>query len=188
MGEQTIGILPVLVTQVALQAVLALILAGILGAFYRLYRHAYLRHWSLSWLALVVYIGASAVSGLASGGGGHPWRVPAVLVSLVAGYLQVAWLLLGAWGLAEGGGRARPYGAARAGGGRRRGPGLGAARSRRHRPRPPRSDCGAWWPESPTWRRRRPSWLADGRSRAWAAPSPGSPSFSTPPISWPTSR
>ncbi|HYN03202.1 MAG TPA: PAS domain S-box protein [Vicinamibacteria bacterium] len=101
MGEQTVGILPVLITQVALQAVLALILAGILGAFYRLYRHAYLRHWSLSWLALVVYIGASAVSGLTSGGGGHPWRVPAVLVSLVAGYLQVAWLLLGAWGLAR---------------------------------------------------------------------------------------
>ena len=85
-----------------MQAVLALILAGILGAFYRLYRHAYLRHWSLSWLALAVYIGASAVSGLASGGGDHPWRVPSVLVSLVAGYLQVAWLLLGAWGLGRG--------------------------------------------------------------------------------------
>ena len=100
MGEQTIGILPVLMTQLALQAVLALILAGILAAFHRLYRLAYLRHWALSWLALVVYLGASAATGLTSGG--DPWRGPAVLVSLVAGYLQVAWLLLGGLGLAKG--------------------------------------------------------------------------------------
>ena len=64
MGEQTIGILPVLVTQVALQAVLALILEGILAAFHRLYRLACLRHWALSWLALVVYVGASTAAGL----------------------------------------------------------------------------------------------------------------------------
>ncbi len=102
MGEQTIGILPVLIMQVALQAVLALILAGILGAFHRLYRHAYLRHWSLSWLALVVYAGASAAAVLPSGESGHSLRFPAVLVSLAAGYLQVVWLLLGAWGLARG--------------------------------------------------------------------------------------
>jgi len=101
MGEQTIGILPILITQVAIQAVLALILAGILGAFYRLYRHAYLRHWSLSWLALVVYMGASTAAGMTSGGGGDPLRIIAELVSLVAGYLQVAWLLLGAWGIAK---------------------------------------------------------------------------------------
>jgi PAS domain S-box-containing protein len=102
MGEQTIGILPILITQVVLQAALALILAGILGAFHRLYRHAYLRHWSLSWLALVVYVGASVASGLSSGGDGNAWRMPAVLLSLVAGYLQVGWLLLGASGLAQG--------------------------------------------------------------------------------------
>ncbi len=88
--------------RLALQAVLALILAGILGAFHRLYRHAYLRHWSLSWLALVVYIGASAVGRPDCRRRPHPWRLAAVLVSLVAGYLQVAWLLLGAWGLARG--------------------------------------------------------------------------------------
>ena len=89
MGEQTIGILPVLITQVALQVVLALILAGILGAFHRLYRHAYLRHWSLSWLALVVCVVASAAADRTSGGDAHPLRVATVLVSLVAGYLQV---------------------------------------------------------------------------------------------------
>ena len=68
MGERTIGILPVFVTQVALQCALALVLAGILGAFHRLYRHAYLRDWSLSWLALVVYVAVSAVGGTTSGG------------------------------------------------------------------------------------------------------------------------
>jgi len=102
MGEQTIGVMPVLITQVALQAVLALILAGILGAFYRLYRHAYLRHWSLSWLALVAYVAASVGAGMTSGRSTHGLRIPAVAVALVAGYLQVAWLLLGAWGLARG--------------------------------------------------------------------------------------
>jgi hypothetical protein len=99
MGEQTIGIFPVLVTQVTLQVVLALIVAGILGAFHRLYRQAYLRHWSLSWLALAVYVAASLAAGAAGGGGP---RLVAVAVTLVAGYLQVAWLLLGVRGLAAG--------------------------------------------------------------------------------------
>jgi PAS domain S-box-containing protein len=99
MGEQTIGVLPVLVTQVALQVTFALILAGFLGAFHRLYGQAYLCHWSLSWLALVVYVGASAAAGMTAGRPGL--RLPALAASLVAGYLQVAWLLLGAWGLAR---------------------------------------------------------------------------------------
>jgi len=100
MGERTIGILPVFVTQVALQLALALILAGILGAFHRLYRHAYLRDWSLSWLALAVYVAVSAVGGTTTGGGLTAARVGALSISLVAAYLQVAWLLLGARGLA----------------------------------------------------------------------------------------
>ncbi len=101
MGERTIGILPVFVTQAALQLVLALILAGILAAFHRLYRHAYLRDWSLSWLALAVYVAVSAVGGTTSRGALTGPRFAALLLSLVAGYLQVAWLLLGTWGLAR---------------------------------------------------------------------------------------
>jgi PAS domain S-box-containing protein len=97
MGEQ-IGILRVLVSQVALQVVLALIVAGILGAFHLLYRQAYLRHWSLSWVALAVYVGSSLAAGISGGGE----RLLAVVVGLAAGYLQVTWLLLGAWGLAGG--------------------------------------------------------------------------------------
>ena len=102
MGEQTIGILPVLLTQVALQVVLALIVAGILGAFHQLYRQAYLRHWSLSWLALAAYVAASAATGIAAAGEDRALRIPAMALALVAGYLQVAWLLLGARGLATG--------------------------------------------------------------------------------------
>jgi len=99
----TFGIGPVLAVQIALQAVLALILAVILGAFQRLYRHAYLQHWSLSWLALLVYlIAAAAGADRPSSGGAPGLLVPAVVVSLVAGYLQVAWLLLGTWGLGRG--------------------------------------------------------------------------------------
>ncbi|HSD25948.1 MAG TPA: PAS domain S-box protein, partial [Vicinamibacteria bacterium] len=102
MGGHTIGILAVLVTQVALQVVLALTLAGVLGAFRRFYRRTYLRHWALSWLALAAYVGASAVVGSTSGGGRTSLGFAAVATSLVAGYLQPAWLLLGAWGLARG--------------------------------------------------------------------------------------
>jgi PAS domain S-box-containing protein len=102
MSQQTIGILPALVTQVAQQVVLALILAVVLGAFHRLYRQTYLRHWALSWLALAVYVLASAGAGMASGRGELSLRIPLVSVALVAGYLQLAWLLLGAWGLARG--------------------------------------------------------------------------------------
>ena len=102
MDELTVGLLPVLATLVGLQAVLALILAGILGAFHRLYRHAYLRHWSLSWLALLAYLVASLGPGRAPGGDVQGLRLLAALLSLLAGYLQVAWLLLGTWGLERG--------------------------------------------------------------------------------------
>ncbi len=101
MERLTIDVLPVLIAQVALQVALALVLALILGAFYRAHRHPYLRHWSLSWLALVVYVLASLGAGLATAGRSPAWHVPVVAVSLVAGFLQVAWLLLGARGLAR---------------------------------------------------------------------------------------
>jgi PAS domain S-box-containing protein len=101
MGERAIGVLPILLTLVALQLVLALILAGILGAFYRFYRRAFLRDWSLSFVALAVYLLSSSAPGTTSGGRATGVRILVVAVSLVAAYLQVAWLLLGAWGLAR---------------------------------------------------------------------------------------
>ena len=73
-----------------------------LSAFRRVYRHAYLRHWALSWLALAVYIlGWPATSGRA--GERVALRGAVAAVSLVAAYLQVAWLLLGTRGLARDG-------------------------------------------------------------------------------------
>jgi GAF domain-containing protein len=102
MGERTIGILPVFMTLLALQLVLALILAALLGAFHRLYRHAYLRDWSWSWLAFVAYALLSAVSGVTWGDATTPLSALWSAASLIAGYLQIAWLLLGAWGLAWG--------------------------------------------------------------------------------------
>ena len=102
MGKATVGLLPVLLAEAALQAALAAILALSLGAFHRLYRHEYLRHWSLSWLSLAVYVVASAGTGLAAGGWGRALVFPALVLSLSAGYLQMAFLLLGAWGLTRG--------------------------------------------------------------------------------------
>ena len=103
MDRLTIGIVPVLVAQVSLQVVLALVLAAILGAFHRQYRHAYLHHWSLSWLSLAVYVGASVPSGMTTTAGSvSAVHLLAMAVALVAGYLHVAWLLIGALGLATG--------------------------------------------------------------------------------------
>jgi PAS domain S-box-containing protein len=96
--ERTISALPLLLTLVVLQFVLALILAGILAAFHRLYHHAFLRDGSRSFAALAAYL---TLYSLASGRDG---AIQAALsaAALLAGYLQVAWLLLGAWGLARG--------------------------------------------------------------------------------------
>jgi len=85
------------------QAALALALAAVLNAFYRPYPRPYLRYWTLSWLALAVYIGG-AVASRWSGAVGAVMAVRAPLLTLtfVASYLQVVWLLLGAQGLATG--------------------------------------------------------------------------------------
>ena len=52
-----------------------------IALFNRLYRQAYLRHWSLGWLALVVYVGASVVVRLSGGGGPHLMLVAVALVA-----------------------------------------------------------------------------------------------------------
>ena len=98
------GFLQFVVAATAGQVALAAVLSIMLGGFHRFYRHDYLRHWSLSWLALIVYIVASSAAEIT--GGAPPSlgvRVPAAVIGLMAGYLQIAWLLLGAWGLKLGG-------------------------------------------------------------------------------------
>jgi PAS domain S-box-containing protein len=97
----SVPFLPVLVAQSAGQALLALVLAVLLRGFHQEHGRAYLRHWSLAWLALVVYIVAGAAGGATGGGPAHALRGAAIAAGLVAGYLHVAWLLLGAWGLSR---------------------------------------------------------------------------------------
>jgi PAS domain S-box-containing protein len=98
METPAVSILPVLLAQAAGQVLLALLLAAVLLSFERIYRHAYLRHWAYSWAALAAYITVSLSAGSSAG---HA-SVPLATVGLVAGHLQIAWLLLGAWGLARG--------------------------------------------------------------------------------------
>ncbi len=101
MGHLTIGVFPVLVAQATSQLLLALVLVIVFARFHRAYGHSYLRHWGLAWAALVVCLVASAASGISADI--DPLHPPGavLVVALVASYLQVAWLLLGAWELAN---------------------------------------------------------------------------------------
>ena len=79
------GFLQFVVAATAGQVALAAVLSIMLGGFHRFYRHDYLRHWSLSWLALIVYIVAFRRR--------RHWvppslgvRVPAAVIGLMAGY------------------------------------------------------------------------------------------------------
>jgi len=102
MEKLTIGLLSLQVAQAIGQAVLALALVLILGAFERVHRHSPLRHWALSWLALVVYILGWLATLWAAPAASLPVRGLLQAVTFVAAYLQIAWLLLGARGLARG--------------------------------------------------------------------------------------
>jgi PAS domain S-box-containing protein len=103
MSPSVVRIAPILFTHAAGQVLLALVLAAILHAFHRVYRRPWLRYWSLSWLALAVYMAAASFHMRpTSAGGGAALRVVAVCISVVAGYLQIAWLVLGTRGLARG--------------------------------------------------------------------------------------
>ena len=102
MRELTIGVFPVLVAQAMSHLLLALVLSIVFARFYRAYGHSYLRHWGASWLALVVILVASSLGAIAADIDPlHPPGIVLVVV-LAASYLQVAWLLLGAWELARG--------------------------------------------------------------------------------------
>ena len=89
---------------VAAQAVGALVIAAILSAFHRHHRRPHLRRWTASWLSLAVSLIAGGVAFAAVGrvSASHPLRVTASVVAGVAGYLQAAWLLIGAVELGRG--------------------------------------------------------------------------------------
>ncbi|MFL5577859.1 MAG: putative bifunctional diguanylate cyclase/phosphodiesterase [Gemmatimonadaceae bacterium] len=84
------------------QAAGALLTAGVLWGLSRYHATTdYLRHWTRSWLALSVYLlyGAEGLFLGETHPVGHPLGVFLAAVASAAGYLQIAWLLLGAYEL-----------------------------------------------------------------------------------------
>ena len=86
------------------QAVGALLLGGLLLGFHRHYRKGYLQHWAWSWVCFAVYA-LGAVAGLLLANrlaAVHPAAIVAAVVSGVAGYLQLGFLVFGAYELEAG--------------------------------------------------------------------------------------
>jgi PAS domain S-box-containing protein len=83
----------------AIQIAGALVFAIVLWYFQRREDRSYLRFWTWSWLAFVVYTTGAVASRLIASS--HPpttgLRIGLSIVSLGAGYLQVIWLLLGTY-------------------------------------------------------------------------------------------
>jgi PAS domain S-box-containing protein len=88
--------------QVLGQVVVVTLVAATLYAFHRVYRRHYLLHWARAWSAFGIYVAGAAAGGvMASRDLASPVMHLAVsTTSLVAGYLQIVWLLLGTWELA----------------------------------------------------------------------------------------
>ena len=82
----------------------AVLIAAVFYGLLRRYWRPYLRHWTRSWLALAVHAGAGATSVVLSQwlAINHPARFGLALIAGIAGYLQIAWLLLGTAELTRG--------------------------------------------------------------------------------------
>src|SRR3954465_11658563 len=83
----------------------AIVIAVVLGGLLRRYWRPFLRHWTWSWIALAVHAGAGAcaiVLGTMGYAINDPVRFALALIAGIAGYLQIAWLLLGTAALASG--------------------------------------------------------------------------------------
>ncbi|MDX1584388.1 MAG: hypothetical protein R3338_12390, partial [Thermoanaerobaculia bacterium] len=83
------------------RGLMAFVLAILLFIFFKRYRQSYLKHWTLSWLALAIYyVSASLSLFLALRiGPDHPFRAMFSALAGIAGYLMVGWLLFGAYEL-----------------------------------------------------------------------------------------
>ena len=86
------------------QSAAALLVAAVFLGLQRRYWRPFLRHWTWSWFALAVQSGAGASALVLSGFRAldDPIRFTLALVSGIAGYLQIAWLLLGTTELTTG--------------------------------------------------------------------------------------
>jgi len=92
------------------QAAGALFTALVFHAFYRAYGRGYLLEWTRSWLALCAYLLYSGVGGSAAGiwPATHPLPPALAGIASLAGWCQVAWLLLGTYELTTSQPVARP--------------------------------------------------------------------------------
>jgi diguanylate cyclase (GGDEF)-like protein len=86
------------------QAVAALLLGGLLLAFHRHYRKGYLLHWAWSWLCFFVHAAGAAVALFLTARlpPAHPAALLAAAVSGIAGYLQLGFVVFGAYELEAG--------------------------------------------------------------------------------------
>ncbi len=82
----------------------AIIIATVFFGLLRRYWRPYLRHWTCSWIALAVHTASGATAIVLSQWVPitHPARFTLALIAGVAGYLQIAWLLLGTTELTRG--------------------------------------------------------------------------------------
>jgi signal transduction histidine kinase len=81
-----------------------LFLAGLLARFCRAYGHSYLGEWARSFLTLFVYVtgGLLAFTWTRAYDPQHPIRLSVTIVTLVAGYTQIVFLLFGTYAAARG--------------------------------------------------------------------------------------
>lgn len=93
-----------LVAVYAVQMVGTAFLGLLLMAFYRTYGHSYLREWAWSWAALCVYVAGAlvAILGARELPPQNPLRLGLAATTLVGGYTQIAFLLLGTHAVVRG--------------------------------------------------------------------------------------
>ena len=86
------------------QSGVAILIALVLGGLLRRYWRPFLHHWTWSWIALAVHAGAGAGAIVLAQWLPitHPLRFSLALAAGIAGYLQIAWLLLGTAELTSG--------------------------------------------------------------------------------------
>jgi diguanylate cyclase (GGDEF)-like protein len=98
-----------IMSQYLAQAGLAAVVAVLLLWFHKSYRRGYLLAWGAAWSAFAVHLVAAA-AGLQLAVASAPTgaRIAVSAVAQVAGFLHIAWLLVGASGFRVGGGRRPP--------------------------------------------------------------------------------
>jgi len=90
------------VALLATQAGACALVAGALVVLDRTYRRPFLAHWSRSWIALTLHHAGAATLAATAGEAEGAARVWLSAATLIAGYLQVAWLLSGTLQLVRG--------------------------------------------------------------------------------------